>query len=354
MMFSPFSLFVSAFEWLPFHSISIDSFIQGVVGACGITVLCNVMRVYFFLQACSDSDGGKDKTQKSSSGGRPLLEQWRTAIHYWCLAALLSQVGPRVSSLIILEFCLRAASAGITAGQDSSSRGPQLLLVQCQFSLGCCLTATLGFLQQGAVNSTLGLLLAAGLSWALARICQSLWKHVEKLYPLHSKERYCGKCISLLTSGHSILASLQRGVILAFAVASFAAISTVYDQFLSLTGALKLWTPLTLCYAMLVAYIQGDEERQRHSGLEVLLRSVVLRLGSLTVLMMTVGHWSDMLQVLIAFLGEAVCLLSSQDLIAALLKEEEDDDKDIRPRNYNSRSTSSAKGRAPKIPSDGS
>ena len=86
-MFSPFSLFVSAFEWLPFHSISIDSFIQGkldllsiikcvnyfssklysgiltlhpggfiicvgVVGACGITVLCNVMRVYFFLQAC--------------------------------------------------------------------------------------------------------------------------------------------------------------------------------------------------------------------------------------------------------------------------------------------------------------
>ena len=47
---------------------------------------------------------------------------------------------------------------------------------------------------------------------------------------------------------------------------------------------------------------------------------MVLRLGSLTVLMMTVGHWSDMLQVLIAFLGEAVCLLSSQDLIAALLK----------------------------------
>ena len=145
--------------------------------------------------------------------------------------------------------------------QDRSSRGPQLLLVQCQFSLGCCLTATLGFLQQGAVNSTLGLLLAAGLSWALARICHSLWKHVEKLYPLHSKERYCGKCISLLTSGHSILASLQKCVILAFAVASFAAISTVYDQFLSLTGALKLWTPLTLCYAMLVAHMQGDGER---------------------------------------------------------------------------------------------
>ena len=69
----------------------------------------------------SDSDGGKDTTQKSSSGGRPLLEQWRTAIHFWCLAALLSQVGPRVSSLIILEFCLRGVSAGITAGQVRST-----------------------------------------------------------------------------------------------------------------------------------------------------------------------------------------------------------------------------------------
>ncbi|CAL8337076.1 unnamed protein product [Lota lota] len=350
-MFSPFSLIVGAFQWMPFHSNPINSILQGLVGACGITVLCNVMRVYFFLQAYSDSDGEKDKTQRSSFGSRPLVEQWRTALHFWCLAALLSQVGPRVSSLIVLEFCLRAASAWITSGQDRSSRGPQLLLVQCQFSLGCSLTATLSFLQQGALNSTFGLLLAAGLSWVLARICHSLWKHVEKLYPLHSTERYCGKCISLLTSGHYMLASLQRCVILAFAVASFAATSTVYDHFLSLTDALKLWTPLTLCYAMLVAYIQ--EERQRQAGLEVLLRSVVLRLGSLIVLMLTVGHWSDVFQVLITFLGEAVCLLSSQDLIVALLKEEEDDN-DIRPRNYNSRSTNTTKDRAPKIPSDGS
>lgn len=146
--------------------------------------------------------------------------------------------------------------------QDGSSRGPQLLLVQCQFSLGCSLTATLSYLQQGALHSSFSLLLAAGLSWTLARICHNLWKHVEKLYPLHSTERYCGKCISLLTSGHSMLASLQRALVLAFAVAAIASTATVYDHFLSQNDALKLWTPLTLCYAMLVAYIQGDGEHK--------------------------------------------------------------------------------------------
>jgi len=138
-------------------------------------------------------------------------------------------------------------------------------MVQCQFSLGCSLTVTLGFLQQGALHSTFSLLLSAGLSWALASLCCSLWKHVEKLYPLHSTQRYCGKCISLLTSGHSMLATLQKGVILAFAIAAIAAITTVCDNFLSQKDALKLWTPLTLCYAMLVAYIQGDGERKIHT-----------------------------------------------------------------------------------------
>ncbi|KAK0135848.1 Transmembrane protein 82 [Merluccius polli] len=350
-MFFPFSLIVGGLEWIPFYSNPIDCFLQGLVGACGITVLCNVMRVYFFLQACSDSDGDQEQTRRSSSGRRPLVEQWRTVFHFWSLAALLSLVGPRVSSLIVLEFCLRATSAWITAGQGSSSRGPQLLLVQCQFSLGCSLTATLSYLQQGALHSTASLLLAAGLSWALARICHSLWKHVQKLYPLHSTQRYCGKCISLLTSGHSMLASLQRGAVLAFAIAAIASTATVYDHFLSQKDALKLWTPLTLCYAMLVAYIQ--EEQHRQAGLEVLLRSAVLRLGALMVLMLTVGHWSDVLHVLITFLGEAVCLLSSQDLIVALLKEEEDDNG-VRPQNDNSRSRYATRASTPTIPSAGS
>lgn len=142
--------------------------------------------------------------------------------------------------------------------QDASSRGLDLLLIQCQFSLGCGLTCTLVFLHQGAPHSSLSLFLAAALSWALASASLSLWSHVARLYPLHSTERYCGKCITLLTSGHTILASLQRAVVLAFALATVASTATVYDHFLSQKDALKFWTPLTLCYTMLVVYIQGD------------------------------------------------------------------------------------------------
>lgn len=36
--------------------------------------------------------------------------------------------------------------------------------------------------------------------------------------------------------------------------------------------------------------------------------------------MLAMGYWSDVFQILIAFLGEAVCLLPSWDLLQALLK----------------------------------
>lgn len=92
----------------------------------------------------------------------------------------------------------------------------------------------------------------------LASLSHRLYIHVAQLYQVHSTEGYCGKCITLLTSGHTILASLQRVVVLAFALGTVASIITVYDQFLSQKDALKLWTPLTLCYTLLVFHIQGD------------------------------------------------------------------------------------------------
>lgn len=62
------------------------------------------------------------------------------------------------------------------------------------------------------------------------------------------------------------------------------------------------------------------EEQHRLTVTETLLRTVVLRLGGLLVLMLAVGYWSDVLHVLIAFFGEGVCLLNSQDLLQAALK----------------------------------
>ncbi|XP_074491486.1 transmembrane protein 82-like [Sebastes fasciatus] len=321
-MFFPFSWILGAPEWTSFDSNPIDCFFQGLVGACGISVLCNLMRVYNFIQTCSDSDTETESKQRSSSPGHFLRGTWTTALQFWSLTVLLSLVGSRVSSLIVLEFSLRAVSAWVSAGLDANGRGLDLLLIQCQFSLGCGLTCTLDFLHKGAPRSSISLFLAAALSWALASVSRSLWSHVAKLYPLHSRERYCGKCITLLASGHTILASLQTAVVLAFALAAAASTATVYDHFLSQKDALKFWIPLTLCYTMLVVYIQEDQ--QRHTGTQALLHTVVLRLGALLVLMLTVGEWSDVLHVLITFLGEAVCLLPSQDLLQAVLQEEED------------------------------
>uniref|UniRef100_A0A3Q1EZA3 Transmembrane protein 82 n=1 Tax=Acanthochromis polyacanthus TaxID=80966 RepID=A0A3Q1EZA3_9TELE len=270
------------------------------------------MRVYNFIQTCIDSETDNGDARESSSA----VGRFRAALQFWSLTVLLSLVGSRVSSLIVLEFSLRAI--GVFFLSSYMFLCVDLLLIQCQFSLGCSLTCTLDFLHQGAPHSSLGLFLAAALSWALANYSHDLWNHVARLYPLHSRERYCGKCITLLTSGHTILASLQRAVLKAFAVAAVASTATVYDHFLSQKDALKFWTPLTLCYTMLVVYIQ--EEQHRQTGPEVLLHTVVVRLGALLVLMLTVGTWSDVLQVLTTFFGEAVCLLPSQDLLQAVLK----------------------------------
>ncbi|XP_078103417.1 transmembrane protein 82-like [Sander vitreus] len=292
------------------------------------------MRVYHFIQTCSDS-----KTETESK----LRGNWTTALQFWTLTVLLSLVNSRVSSLIVLEFSLRAVSVWASAGLDANGRGLDLLLIQCQFPLGCGLTCTLDFLHKGAPHSSLSLFLAAALSWALASVGHNLWSHVARLYPLHSRERYCGKCITLLASGHTILASLQRAVVLAFALATVAYTSTIYDQFLSQKDALKFWIPLTLCYTMLVVYIQ-DNQQQQQPGIDVLLHTVLLRMGALLVLMLTVGDWSDVLHVLIPFLGEAVCLLPSQDLLKAALKEEEDTSlrKYEQSSSYKTMKTSSA------------
>ncbi|KAJ0023199.1 hypothetical protein NQD34_003098 [Periophthalmus magnuspinnatus] len=327
------------FHWI-FGSMlnPIDCLLQGFVGACGVSVLCSLIRVHHFRQMCSENDSQNSKL-KSALHASGLGGQWKASLQFWCLALLLGLVGSRVSSLILLEFILRALSAWGTA--ESQNANLELLLVQCQFSLGCGLTCTLAYIHQEAPHSTLGLFLAAGLSWALASYSMGLWRHVAKLYPLHSKERYCGKCISLLTSGHGILVKLQKVVILVFSLAAAVSTATVFENFLSEKDALKLWTPLTLCYTLLVVYIQDGQNRQTVT--EALIHSVVVRLGALLVLMLTVGDWADVLHVLIAFFGEAVCLLPSQDILQAVLNEEEETSNLISKYGNSSRSNPSSK-----------
>lgn len=134
----------------------------------------------------------------------------------------------------------------------------QQLLVQSQFSLGCAFSCSLHFLHEGASQRWLCLLLAAALSWFLARQATLLLHHVMALYKLHSSKRYCGICIGLLSSGHCLLPMLCRTMIITFSVAVVAAISIINKHFLSATEALRFWTPLTICYTLLVVYMQGE------------------------------------------------------------------------------------------------
>ncbi|XP_016404530.1 transmembrane protein 82-like [Sinocyclocheilus rhinocerous] len=296
--------------WLTPSAIPLHSVLQGLVGACGIWVLRNLLKTYLFVEAQSVADPETDiKRRNRLNGG--LTEK----IQFWILTVVLSVVGSRVASLVVLEFSLRAISARITGGSDSIIDPSLLLLVQCQFSLGCALTCSLNFLHEGAPQGWLSLLLAVGLSWFLASRCSRVWRHVNTMYPIHSTQRYCGLCIGLLTTGSSILTWLCSALIITFSVSGIAAISNINQHFLSTTEALRFWTPLTICYTLLVVYM--NEDRHHPPGQQI-LNTVVVRLGGLFVLLITVGSWSDVLHVLICFTGEAACLFTSQDLLEAI------------------------------------
>lgn len=142
---------------------------------------------------------------------------------------------------------------------QESRKYVQQLLVQSQFSLGCALSCSLHFLHEGAAHGWLCLILAAALSWFLARQATLLLRHAMALFQLHSSQRYCGICIGLLTSGHCLLPLLCRILTITFLVAVVAAVSIINKHFLSATEALRFWTPLTICYTLLIVYMQGEE-----------------------------------------------------------------------------------------------
>lgn len=309
--------------WLTLDTNPVDSLLQGLVGACGISVLCSLLRLHLFLEeSWSDKNDKDTSSQKTPSHqGRPktgLLGM----LHFLVLTGMLAVVGSRVASLVVLEFCLRGVSGLLTAGPEYQ-KFLQQLLVQSQFSLGCALSCSLHFLHEGASHRWLCLLLAAALSWFLARQATRLLHHVLALYKLHSSQRYCGICISLLTSGRYLLPMLCRTMIITFSVAVVAAISIINQHFLSATEALRFWTPLTICYTLLVVYMQ--EEQHRLPSSQAVLNTVVVRLGGLMVLMLTVGRWADVFHILMCFLGEASCLIPTMDLLDAASSQDEED-----------------------------
>lgn len=83
----------------------------------------NFSTVTLIFSTYSDSETENRSRQRSPTSGSPLRGNWRDNLQFWSLAVLLSLVGSRVSSLIVLEFSLRAVSAWVSAGLVGSSFG---------------------------------------------------------------------------------------------------------------------------------------------------------------------------------------------------------------------------------------
>lgn len=132
------------------------------------------------------------------------------------------------------------------------------LYLLCQYSLGCGVSCSLGYLQEGAPHRTWNLLLAVGLALLLTHYVWRLAWHVSTMYELHCKERYCGGCLFLLTTWHGIPRMLSHALRVTFGVADLAAVTLINRDFLSTSEAIRFWTPLTICYTLLVIYMQGE------------------------------------------------------------------------------------------------
>ncbi|NXX39637.1 TMM82 protein, partial [Tricholaema leucomelas] len=271
----------------------LDAVLQGLVGACAVSVLCSLLKVYLYIQCLNDPERQAEK--EAIRAQRWVLGPLQAVV----LTALLALVGSRVAALVVLEFSLRAASTLLSLGKGTS-RGQLYLL--CQYSLGCGMSCSLTFLLEGAPHSTCNLALAAGLAGLLAANARRLARHVCALYELHSRQRYCGVCILLLASGHGIPRLLRNALALTFALADLAAVELINRDFLSTAEAIRFWTPLTICYTLLVIHMQ---EGPRQS----VYQTVLVRMGGLFILLLTVGRWADVFHVLISLLGELCCLL---------------------------------------------
>uniref|UniRef100_H9GK71 Transmembrane protein 82 n=1 Tax=Anolis carolinensis TaxID=28377 RepID=H9GK71_ANOCA len=156
-----------------------------------------------------------------------------------------------------------------SSSSSSSSSSWQMLLLLCQFSLGCGVSCSLGFLQEGAPHRTGNLLLAVLLAALLSRLGARLASHALALYRLHAAQRYCPALLG---------------------------------------------PPLThLLHPSLVIYI--EEEQRQNPSEQMAFQTVFVRMGGLLVLLMTVGRWADIASLLVSLVGELWCLLHARAMM---------------------------------------
>ncbi|NXJ34773.1 TMM82 protein, partial [Ciconia maguari] len=283
----------------------LDTLLQGLVGACAVSVLCSLLKVYLYIQCLK---GCTLLSLLQSTGERRVLE----LLHVAVLTGVLALVGSRVAALVVLEFSLRAVSTVLSLGKGAHSS--QLYLL-CQYSLGCGVSCGLSFLLEGAPHGTCNLGLAAGLAGLLATYARRLARHVCTLYELHSRGRYCGICILLLAAGHGIPRLLRNALAITFAVADLAAVALINRDLVPPTVAAPAPHPLQRSCGRAPA--GGRVTRRCCTGGWAVYQTVLVRMGGLFILLLTVGRWTDILHILISLLGELWCLLHAGIMLEA-------------------------------------
>lgn len=307
-----FAFFISYLPAVPSLSTNpLDSFLQGLIGACAVTILCNLMKIYLYIMCLNDPVKVIEKDRVRPQ--RYLLEP----LNFFILTSIFTVVGSRAASLVVLEFSLRAVS--MLLSQSKGGQNSQLFLL-CQFSVGCGITSSLSYLHEGATHSTLNLILSTGLAGLIMWYVWRLMWHICNMYELHSKQRYCGVCIFLLSNWHKTPRLLCNALKVTFLVADMAAISLINQDFLSTTEAIRFWTPLTICYTLLVIYMQ--EEQRLNPSEQMPYQTVIIRMGGLFILTLTVGKWVDVFHICMSFFGEMWCLLKCSAMLELCLEQD--------------------------------
>ncbi|XP_040327455.1 transmembrane protein 82 [Herpailurus yagouaroundi] len=104
-------------SWLPglpslqWGSSLLDSVLQGLIGASGVSVLNSLLKVYFFVNCANNPERRPEKHR--------LQAPWASleTVHLAGLALILTVVGARVAALVVLEFSLRAISTLLSLGK---------------------------------------------------------------------------------------------------------------------------------------------------------------------------------------------------------------------------------------------
>ncbi|XP_045630664.1 transmembrane protein 82 isoform X1 [Ursus americanus] len=112
-MFSLPSLpsWLSSLPSLQWGSGLLDSVLQGLIGASGVSVLSSLLKAYFFVN-CANSPERRLEKQRLQAQWAPL-----ETVHLAGLTLILTVLGARVAALVVLEFSLRAVSTLLSLGK---------------------------------------------------------------------------------------------------------------------------------------------------------------------------------------------------------------------------------------------